>query len=306
MSQSVEHFHNSSPVHDFYLKNQVYSKRLRECFVRRHKTHLKSNDNNNFVYSSLSSRGYWHGLDLSSTSIFGKLKLSLLSRYKLNADEQYSIHSLNAEELYDSWRLIQDNKLITDAIYKYIADQSLVIHESYLFLRRRCKPTESIQTSGFWHRDAMGTRLKVFICLDNVMGTPGTSVVGHPYLDPLPHQWEMIRATNASYSDNTMLSLNQAISLLGPTTINQEPGSVMLLDTNTIHRGEYQYTNSNQSESTSNSRALIVLSFIARDAYTLYSQINKKPYAHDPILVPNILFESMPLASPPYKNSLAK
>ena len=300
MIQSIDQFHNLSPVHGFYQTNYQYSESLRKCFVKWHKSHLRLNDSENYIYSSLSSRGFWHGFDLSKNSIFNELRSSLLSKHTLHEKNQYSIHSLNAEELYKSWQLLQSQRVITEAIYKYIADQSMFIHESYLFLRRRCTPSEPIQTSGFWHRDAMGTRLKVFICLDNVNGTPGTSVVGHPYLDPLPHQWEMIRASNASYDDKLMQQLTQTLLSMGPTTINQETGSIMILDTNTIHRGEYQHTTLNEKNSLGNSRALIVLSFIARDAYALYSKVNHKPYAHDPISVPGGLFQSIPLASPPF------
>lgn len=300
MIQTVDHFHNTSPVHHFYLANKEYSHNLRQCFVKWHKSHLRSNNHDNKIYSSLSTRGFWHGLNLSNSILFKKLKSNLLSKHSLNPDEQFSIHSLDATELYESWQLLQNQKLIIPAIYQYIADKSLVIHESYLFLRRRCTPSENIQTSGFWHRDAMGTRLKVFICLDNIIGTPGTSVVGHPYLDPLPHQWEMVRATNASYNDQAMQQLTQRISSLGSTTVNQKPGSIMILDTNTIHRGEYQHSAEFQTQSVNRSRALIVLSFIAHDAYALYSQLNKKPYAHDPISVPVSLLQSMPLSSPPY------
>jgi hypothetical protein len=300
MTHAVDQFHNSSPIHDFYRRQSDYSRRLRQCFVKWHCKHLTSTAVTNEIYASLADDGFWYGLDLSASPLFKRIKTALLAKYSLDSDRQYSIFSLNSSEVIDSWKLLQSQPLLLPAIYQYIANPSVVIHESYLFLRRRCTPNESVQTSGFWHRDAMGTRLKVFICLDNTAGTPGTSVVGHPYLDPLPHEWEMIRATNPSYSDNLMNQLSQRIQSFGSTTVNQEPGSVMILDTNTIHRGEYQCSPAVNPFSSSSTRALIVFSFIASDAYSLYSQLNKKPYAHDTIPVPSQLFQSMPLASPPY------
>ncbi len=300
MPTAIDQLHNTSPVHPFYLTNHQYSQSLRQCFVKWHLTHLKTAPSLNDVYAGLSAHGFWHGLNLSSNHLFQTLQSRLLSKYTLNPKEQYSIHSLDSFELVTSWLLLQSQTDVFSGVYQYLGDPSLVLHESYLFLRRRCTPGEQVQTSGFWHRDAMGTRLKVFICLDNVEGTTGTSVVGHPYLDPVTHQWEMVRASNASYSDPVMQHLSSDIESFNPNTVIQKAGTILVLDTNTIHRGEYQSICDSTSQPTHRSRALIVLSLIAHDAYKLYSIINKKPHAHNHISVPPSLFKTIPLASPPF------
>ena len=296
----IDEFHNSTPIHQFYAQNIDYSSSLRKCFSKKHLFHLQ-NPIKNEVYQCLASSGFWAGLELAKSDLFFKLRNEITSNIKLKKDEQYAIHSLETNEVKDIGALLLTQPLITEAITHYLGG-SYLIHECYLFLRRKCSDNEKIQTSGFWHRDAMGTRLKLFICLDNTNGTPGTSIVGHPYLDPVPHLWEMIRANEPSHELPEMKKLNEMITNFNPQTIDLNPGQVLLLDTNSVHRGEYSGNKLKKNiEYTSvNTRTFIVLSFISAEAYALYSKTNKRPYAHEHTRVYKELIKNMKLASPPF------
>jgi len=151
---------------------------------------------------------------------------------------------LEPNELIMAMKILQSVPYLISDVTNYLGG-SYVIQEAYHFVAGHYNQTSKVSTSGFWHRDDCGRRIKLFICLDAGVDAPVTNVVSSPFLDPNTRSWEMYRAAIPSDSPNTTTTeeLNDIscnIEKLQPKEIKHVPGTISILDTNAIHRGAYQ------------------------------------------------------------------
>ena len=165
--------------------------------------------------------------ELASRISINNLDLSLLS---LNEPLSHSEFGLVFSDIFSIPNLL-------DSINLYLGNSGLILYEASHFLQRCCVHSERMPTSGHWHRDPLGSHVKLFLCLHNSVDGPSTELVPQPFLDPVTREWEMIR----TQPDSPLLDqLCSIISQFNPSQIHQSIGSILLLDTNCIHRGNYR------------------------------------------------------------------
>lgn len=99
---------------------------------------------------------------------------------------------------------------------------------------------DEIDGSGFWHRDSIGSAIKIFICLENTEDGVTTELIREShFMDPFVREWEMGRACSSPHELNM---LEQAISSAYTAKIirtSLKAGQYFAFNTNAVHRGCY-------------------------------------------------------------------
>ena len=133
-------------------------------------------------------------------------------------------------------------------------------------------------TSGYWHRDAVGPRLKIFFCISTGSNSP-TTEMSNPFLDPVPRNWEMFRTDPKQLKSTDYKSFLEVISNTNFVSYDLKAHQILLFDTNCVHRGSYLASPSSEYQ---DDRILFQLSYGVKESLDLFGCAN--PYcSHKPI-----------------------
>ncbi|MAU77314.1 MAG: hypothetical protein CL831_10730 [Crocinitomicaceae bacterium] len=207
---------------------------------------------------------------------------------------------LSKEELVLAWNLLESIPNLFDTVKRHLGGEFLVM-EAYHFVASNYNKQSKVSTSGFWHRDSIGRRIKIFICLQTTGHSPVTAVLPCTYLDPIPRGWEMLRAAisstaNSNVTTEPMNNLNSTFEKFNQVDQSYTQGDIVLLDTNAIHRGIYSDYN-NQKDSY---RHLLQISLIPKTTLDLQRMLNSVCWAQKDVKYPVDLFDKIPLHTPPF------
>ena len=116
-----------------------------------------------------------------------------------------------------------------------------ISHAGFFFAKRKKAAHHQREQAFHWHREGMGRLLKIWLVIHTDEYAPKTCLLtGSNYQDPMPRNWEMLR-TKPDFMENMGAKLLNTINnhknfkeFLLPT------GSVYIVDTNTVHRGDYE------------------------------------------------------------------
>ena len=117
---------------------------------------------------------------------------------------------LNQLELELAWSMLESIPHLFSTVQRHLGGD-FVVQEAYHFVASTYNQDSRVNTSGFWHRDSVGRRIKIFVCLETSGNSPVTAVLPCTYVDPVPRDWEMIRAGISSKENNkvTTEAMNQ-------------------------------------------------------------------------------------------------
>ena len=136
---------------------------------------------------------------------------------------------------------IKSTHIARDAVAA-LGSEDVVFHSPcglYAKTINEVKP-DKVDGSGFWHRDSIGSAIKIFICLEITDNGVTTELIREShFMDPFVREWEMGRA----YSSPDKLNiLEQAISNAYTSKINRislKAGQYFAFNVNAVHRGCY-------------------------------------------------------------------
>ena len=285
MHFSALDFHNNSPLAAYYATQPALSRSYSESFRNHKKSSILSLSqlHENDIFYSLFSNGYWYSDFNVSLSLTGQLSSRISTNNLDLACPSYS-HSLSYDEFGLVFSSIFSIPTLLDSIDLYLGGTGITLYEASHFLQRRCTSLERMPTSGHWHRDPVGSHVKLFLCLHNSPKGPSTGFVPQPFLDPVTRDWEMIR----TQPDTSLLEdLRNQIDYFTPVDIHQRIGSLLLIDTNCIHRGNYSIDLDCDSLYSSDYRHLLQFSFLNNDQYCLYEQTMGPLNPSNPTLIPD-------------------
>ena len=295
MPSSVLDFHNNSSLAQYYASQPTLSSAYSKSFKNHKKSSISSCSylHENDIFYSLFSQGYWY----SAFDLSAPLRDHLSSSVNRN-NLDFSVSSHSHPLCYEEFELVFSNVFtipnLLNSIDLYLGDSGLTLYEASHFLQRRCTPAERMPTSGYWHRDPVGSHVKLFLCLHNSPNGPSTGFVPQPFLDPVTRDWEMIR----TQPDTSLLEqLTELIESFSPIDIHQRTGSLLLIDTNCIHRGNYIFDISNLSLSHNDFRHLLQFSFMNNQQYALYEQTMGPLNPSKPTQIPSHDFLNLTLPS---------
>jgi hypothetical protein len=299
---SAQKFHSSYSVLGYYSTETSRGQDLQNAFLATKKRLLNGSLQSNTVLDSLIGNGFW----LSTKSDCSVKSIALGDTRDLYVDELHSNNSfmcpLHEGEILRGWRFLDQFPDAKESISAYFGGEDIVIYEASHFLQRRIVTGEKEPTSGFWHRDPVGTHLKVFICLHSNASCPTTQIVPCPYLSPLAREWEMIRTQKHLTKESPQYRmLDNLISDIGTVTISQDVGSVLIFDTNCIHRGCYEPLISYDYITRESYRHVVQFSIMSKSLYALYSEYNGCLYPYGIQNITQDLLREVPLATPPFQ-----
>ena len=302
MISPVLDFHHTSPLAPYYASNKDISLALSNSF-RRFKKISTLGLNSSFpsdILNSLYAFGYWaSSIPLVDQSVINSFS-SRISYQSVDFALNTFMHDLSYDEFLGSYKHIFSLPHLLDSINFYLGNDGLILYEASHFLQRRCFSTEKLPTSSYWHRDPVGSHIKIFLCLHNSPVGPSTGFVPYPFLDPVPREWEMIRANKDS---PLLLTLTKKISDFKPLDFHQAIGSILVIDTNCIHRGSYQLSDPLTNLSNFDYRHLLQFSFMNESQYSLYNRISGPLNPAPKTVVPRHSFPQLTLSSPPFSFS---
>lgn len=204
----------------YYLGRLYYSKIIE-------KYDLNAALNTNYKKNFLNKNGYKKYTSLN------KKDISILKAYFLKKKKNL-INDNNVSKVFN-----KIFKKIFPDIVKYIG---INFRLEYLQIQKTSKKDEN-SVSVSWHSDAVGIRLKCYICLDGD-GTQPTLILKN--------------SNNKIYKPNILedfrfLGVKRLETKKNQVFLKHKTGSIYLFDTNYLHRGGYNFTNS--------SRTVIVMEF---------------------------------------------
>jgi len=117
-----------------------------------------------------------------------------------------------------------------------------------------------------WHRDSVGNRIKIFICLGSCGITPGTSFIPSSHLsDPQSNNIDIIRTFKMFKGDWSLqaeiVRILQSKFGAEPITFFQSAGDVLYIDTNGYHKS-YMPWNEDHSRRGEGHRLLLQLEYM--------------------------------------------
>jgi hypothetical protein len=141
------------------------------------------------------------------------------SRYRFVLDPVLHLPELS--------RLLE-NQRVNQLVRRYMGQDAIY---SFGLLESMPAGVDVYDSSGLWHHDKVGNRLKAFFLLCDVTpeGRPTYFVPGSHLLD-----WPDYHYQGSRFSDEWVRSHFEVISLTG------KKGDVVLIDTNALHRGNYE------------------------------------------------------------------
>ena len=293
-------FHYHSQVTPFYASNKNYADAIVSDFksVIRRCIRTAPNDPQSIELEHFGATRYnmW---DATNKELARDL-LQNTSRLSLPRDTNSINIELSSQEVQLAWSLLTSIPNLVNTVRRHLGGD-FVVQEAYHFVASNYNKSSLVNTSGFWHRDSVGRRIKVFICLNTVGSPPITSVLPCTYLDPIPRQWEMIRVAIPSKSSSDIMTedmknLNIQLDRLQPLNHSYRSGDVVLLDTNAIHRGVY----ASQADQEDTYRHLLQISLIPKSTLDLQCMLHKVCWAQKDVYYPASLFHSIPLHTPPF------
>ncbi|RAU20525.1 hypothetical protein CU669_17940 [Paramagnetospirillum kuznetsovii] len=149
-------------------------------------------------------------------------------RYRGNNDERYRYVQNPILNLPELSRLLE-NQRINDLVRRYMGDDAIY---SFGLLESMPAGVDVYDASGLWHHDKVGNRLKAFFLLCDVTldGRPTLYASGSHLLD-----WPDYHYQGSRFSDAWTQRHLKTAPLTG------KMGDVVLVDTNGLHRGNYEY-----------------------------------------------------------------
>ena len=142
-----------------------------------------------------------------------------------------------------------------------------------LFSARRSKMSTADRPSPyFWHRDSIGRRFKVWIVLEQNQNSPSTWLLANSNIqDPMPRQWEMFRA-DKNFKSSHGAEFNKLVSEHPDFVhLNYNVHDIVILDTNSIHKGDYSPIHSSDNFK---SRVFLELSVRSKLTGQIFDNVN--------------------------------
>ena len=299
-TQKICDYHYNSKVVGFYDSNREYSNAVVKDFRSTIKQCIKIAPFDESCLELEHNGTTRYRMERDESKRYFKELLNQKRRILIPEETNTVNVELSEEELSIAWKLLQSIPNLFNAIRRHLGGD-FVVQEAYHFIAKEYNKKSMVNTSGFWHRDSVGRRIKVFICLETSGYSPITQVLPCTYLDPIPRMWEMVRAEISSKSNNNVRNENMErlkSELQQFRRIEQQynEGDIVLLDTNAIHRGIYR----NEGDDENSYRHLLQISLIARTTLDLQRMVNNICWAQEDVTYTNKLFESIPLHTPPF------
>lgn len=295
---SIFDFHYKHPY--VVDKNSPAFKVPLNLFISQSKYQLRKSSlkimETNQIYSDLRCNGCYY-YEFKNNESLSKLGQVFSDNFSL----QTEMKPLREEVFVYIWNILMGLNGLEEALRTYLGPSSPVIHEACTF-RVRCQNSQDQEnTSGFWHRDAIGSRLKLFICINQVPldNAPETWLIPCPHLDPGPRSWEMARAyIKREEGKIAIKNIDEQLSQFNVRKVLQKQYSLLIVDTNCIHKGHYKKSLSNNLNQ---SRDLIQISIIGNTELDFYTKLNGQSYTHDPISYSiNRSYNNFNLSNPPF------
>lgn len=293
-------FHYNNNIVGFYASNQQYSNAIEADFKSVVKRCIQTlpRDDCSIQLEHYGTTRYQVN-QASNKKYFDEL-LHLRDRISIPADVNSMNVELSKEELVLAWSLLESIPNLFDTVKRHLGGE-FVVQEAYHFVASNYSKKSKVSTSGFWHRDSVGRGIKIFICLNTTGHSPLTAVLPCTYLDPIPREWEMIRAAISSTADSNvttepMNKLNSEFNKFNQVKQSYSQGDIVLLDTNAIHRGIY----SDYNDKKDSYRHLLQISLIPKTTLDLQRMLNSVCWAQKDVAYPGDLFKKIPLHTPPF------
>lgn len=206
-----------------YLSRLHYAKIVREY------------DKKTPLYKNLYSENYLNKNGFKRYEDLSKTQLDILIKHFLKKDDQYFFYS---KDLSNVFNCILDD--VYEDVLKYLGNDARL---DFISLQKTDYTDLKKSVSGSWHTDSVGFRLKCYICLD-AKGDQPTYILKNN-LNKLYHP---------SFNEDLRFSGKKNINLLDQQiSIFHKTGTINMFDTNLLHRGAYEVSNS--------SRTVLVLEF---------------------------------------------
>lgn len=299
----IEDFHKASPVHSFYLAKHGYTTDLRKIFTRQHRERIKKTCLGSMAESMSDGISYRPNFledaslqeEIANTAFkvlgeAGGMKHPLPQSLNIAQDGSLTIKAINS--------IINED--MARAISVYFGDLTPAIMEAHAFSVRRRTEEERTNISGYWHRDSLGSRLKLFWCVHEAENAPSTHIIPSCLLDPAPREWEMIRTEAKSLEDHRNKFLEQEFSRFNPLVISQQKGSLLVFDTNCVHRGDYEPCLVTQHSIFSEYRIVFQISIIAIESLNIHKLTHPNWYYQEQVFIPEGASCMFPLLYPTF------
>ena len=189
------------------------------------------------------------GLNESVNKELGNSIQTILERrMKCSTDmELYGMNSANMDieqnEKNEIINFLQKRGII-HLVKDYMGEERLFCEVNILdaITCLKSEPVDRIDGSGYWHRDSLGSSIKIFIGIfKSGRGITFEYIKGSHLIQPICEKWEMMRAhkkTNTEQLD----AFTKYIEEVNKTKISKESidkGDVLIFDPNGVHRGVY-------------------------------------------------------------------
>ncbi len=151
---------------------------------------------------------------------------------------------LSAESYNSLVSIIKASGLAKD-VADALGGDNVIFHSPCGLYAKTIKPGSDnrltkIDGSGFWHRDSIGSAIKIFVCLDVTGDGVNTELIQSTHtMDPFVRDWEMTRASGRlDFIDKfeTIVSKTYESRI---TYLSLRPGQCFAFNTNAVHRGVY-------------------------------------------------------------------
>ena len=173
-----------------------------------------------------------------------------------------------------------------DVFNSIFSSEGAEICGGQLFVARRSHSLIQPEDSAyFWHRDSVGRRFKIWLVLHASELSPTTNIISSSnYQDPIPRQWEMLRANKDFITNNgkeltTLISSNPNF-----VSLSHPPFSLVVVDTNSIHRGDYDSLECS-TEPIDTSRIFLEMSVRGKRSGSIFDHFKKDIEADRDLLI---------------------
>lgn len=297
---SICDFHYNSSVVGFYAANHQYSREIENDFKNIVKRCIKSipKEEKSVELEHYGTTRY-QVEEAREYKYFEEL-IRRKEHITLPAESNSINVELNQSELELAWGLLESIPNLFQTIQRHLGGD-FVVQEAYHFVASNYNKDSKVNTSGFWHRDSVGRRIKIFVCLETTGHSPLTAVLPCTYLDPVPREWEMIRAgisskENSNVTSQAMNQLNTRFESYKQVKQAYKTGDIILLDTNAIHRGVY----AEEQNFIESYRHLLQISLIPKTTLDIQRKLNSICWAQKDVQYSDDLFKRIPLHTPPF------
>lgn len=212
----------------FLIKSYLNILKIKILISKYEQKNYKSNDNKSSYYLELKRNGY---LSLDFEVFFGDKLDQLISKKDLteNIVFDHTAHhkSFNVPTKFIS-KIINSEKL--QLLLKLYINKDVRLDNVYLDVQ---KNNQNFNFSSGWHRDIVGKRIKMYICLDSDKNSSKTSIISN---------------SKSFKLNNFILLAKRYFQIIGKLNSNQKKEEVVLnykkdnfilFDTDLIHRGIY-------------------------------------------------------------------